>query len=225
MTSWLLVHSPLLGPRSWARVAARLRALVPDLRPALDTGTDFAAQQAHFATAPVPPGASVWLAGHSGAGPLLPLIAAHLQSAGVQVEATVFVDAPLPHPGVTRRETLAPEVAAQLTGLTDDEGTLPAWPRWWPPQEIRDLVPDPGVRAAFTADCPPLPAAMFDERMPDGRDVPQPHYLQLSPAYTDDARRARRQRWPVRRMRSHHLAPLTTPDDVADALTSLVVTT
>ena len=43
-------------------------------------------------------------------------------------------------------------------------------------------------------------------------------YVQLSPAYERDATAAKRLGWPVRRCNSHHLAPASDPEAVAEVL-------
>ena len=220
MASWVLIHSPLLGPGSWAEVAKRLGAAVPDLRPALHSERDLNARLADLTAMNTEPGSAIWLAGHSGAGPLLPLVAARLTSAGVRVEATVFVDAGLPHPGVSRRATLGRELAEHLDAISED-GWLPPWPQWWPEAELAVLVPDASMREALQADAPRIPVRLCDEPMPAGDDVPAPCYLQLSAAYAEHAYIATRHGWPVVRMDADHLAPLTRPDEVTAALHAL----
>jgi hypothetical protein len=221
-TSWLLVHSPLLGPGSWQAVAEELIARgdvvhVPDLRPALRDKPPYTARQTTLATAAVPSGPVV-LAGHSGAGPLLPTVAAALAERGIHTRTALFVDAGLPHPGRSRRSTLPPELAAQLDAMSVD-GVLPPWPQWWSPATIAELVPDPDVRARLADDCPPLPADLFDEPLPDTElDVPG-GYVQLSPAYADAASAAEQLGWPVMRIDADHLWLLSRPAEVARLLT------
>ena len=92
------------------------------------------------------------------------------------------------------------------------------------PEESAALVPDPVVRQHFTAGCPRLPLAMFEEIHP-----PAPHwpdapaaYLQLSEAYDHEVARARALGWPTAQLMSHHLALLTDPGRVAGALRDLI---
>ncbi len=223
MITWLLVHSPLLGPGSWKAVAAQLtaageRVRVPDLRDALAAGQDLVERQVALAAAD-PLGGPVILAGHSGAGPLLPAVAAALAEQGSEVIATVFVDAGMPHPGNPRRATLPPALVGHLESLTAD-GWVPPWPRWWAPEELAELLPDPDLRAELESDCPRLPAALFDEVLPSGPDVVG-GYVQLSDAYADAAAAAAELGWAVARLEADHLAPLTRPRDVALTMRSV----
>ena len=81
MYSFVLVHSPLVGPLTWSRVAADLRKRgIEALTPALQQDDDpepFWKQHASSvapALRALPSDRSVILAGHSGAGPILPAI-------------------------------------------------------------------------------------------------------------------------------------------------------
>jgi hypothetical protein len=106
--SFALIHNPLAGPYSWQGVAEQLQklsysALVPTLT---DKGNDElcpywqqrirAAAQALQA---VPSYQALVLAGHSGAGPLLPSLA---QMARHPIAGDLFCGAGLPHPGQSR---------------------------------------------------------------------------------------------------------------------------
>ena len=225
MRTWLLVHSPLLGPLTWGGVADALRArgdivFVPDLRPALALGPPFARAQTELITAGVD-GEDIIVVAHSGAGALVPLVIDTLlaRSSGSSTPMVVFVDAGLPQPGRTRLQTLPLGAAAHLRSIADG-GFLPPWPRWWPEEELSQLVPDDSLRGELVADSPSLPFALFEEVIPgdDLRpDVPA-SYLRLSDAYEEDANRAEGRGWDVRRHRSNHLAPLTSPDVIARLL-------
>ena len=85
------------------------------------------------------------------------------------------------------------------------------------------LIPDPDARRHFAAGCPRLPLAMFEEVHPPPQwpDAPAA-YLQLSEAYGDQAAKARELGWPVTERVSHHLAPLTDSDMVAESLRELL---
>src|SRR5438045_3729576 len=82
MYSVVLVHSPLVGPLTWSRVAAALgqrgiEALTPALRQDDGASEPFWKQHARSvgrAIRALPADRPVILAGHSGAGPLLPAI-------------------------------------------------------------------------------------------------------------------------------------------------------
>jgi hypothetical protein len=221
MTAWLLVHSPLLGPASWAPVAAELwdrgdAVAVPDMRPALDGGHGHAQRQAGLAAEAVSHDRVV-IAGHSGAGPLLPAVVAALDQRGIGVDRGVFVDAGLPHPGRSRRSTLPTELAAHLDELAAG-GWLPPWPQWWPARALAELLPDAAARAALEADCPRLPAALFDDPLPAHTDLPPCGYVQLSDAYAEPRAHAAAAGWPVALMADNHLSLLTRPAVVAAAM-------
>src|SRR4051812_10497393 len=100
--TFVLIHSPLVGPDTWQPVAHRLRArgidvLVPEIAEAGD-GSFWQRHAGSVARqlAAVPDERPLVLAGHSGAGPLLPAIG---ELSRKTIAAYLFVDAGLPHPG------------------------------------------------------------------------------------------------------------------------------
>ena len=159
------------------------------------------------------------LIGHSGAGPLLPAMA----NASRQVAACLFLDAGLPTPGKSWSQEAPSDVVAQVWAMARD-GWVPPWPRWWTPEQLQAILPDPVRRAHFIAGCPPLPLAMFEEPRPREPTSLQPAagYLQLSKVYQAEADRSRGYGWPVAELHSHHLAMLTKPELVGCALVDLL---
>lgn len=223
----VLVHSPLIGPATWDALVPALRehgfdTVVPDLTGALTAGPPYWPKQVD-AVAKAVPGRSAALVGHSGAGPLLPAMGDRLHDAAGGVGGYVYVDAGLPQPGVSWLESVPAELANHLRSM-ESEGWLPPWPQWWEPAELRGMLPDAGVREHFTAACPALPLAMFEEAGPPSAEWPSrpSAYLRLSEAYEQPAEQARGLGWPVVELPSHHLGVLTDPHVVADAVAALV---
>ncbi len=227
---FVLVHSPLVGPTSFTPVAEHLRALghdaaVPDLAPALTQPPPYAPRQvarvldaiAQPGLPNTPPAGALTLVAHSGAGALLPAIAAALPHAP---RACIFVDAALPRPCRSAFDT-APDTFVTHVRSLEHNGMLPPWSEWWGPDAMQGLLPDLTVRAAFTRDLPATPIALFEEPMPD---VPNPDrcaYLRLSPAYDDLLETARESGWPTASLDTHHLAVLTEPEAIAQKLLHL----
>ncbi|UQS21623.1 alpha/beta hydrolase [Amycolatopsis thermalba] len=210
MSDFVLVHSPLVGPATWQRVAAELRSrghrvTTPSLLGALDGPGPYYPK---LFDAAAEPGI---LVAHSGAGALLPGIAARTHA-----PRAIFVDALLPHPGRGWFDTAPPELAERLRGLATD-GRLPPWHEWFPPGTVEDLLPDQRTRDEFLAELPRVPLAYFTEPAPEAA-LPPSAYLQLSAAYDEEAREAAARGWPVQRLDAHHLAPLTAPAEIAAAL-------
>jgi UDP-N-acetylmuramoyl-L-alanine---L-glutamate ligase len=219
----VLVHSPLVGPGTWRAAAGRLEhegwsCTLPDLTDSLRAGPPYAARQLASILKTARDRGSV-VVGHSGAGPLV----AQAAGAAEAIAGCVLVDATLPTPGRSWRESAPAPLCARLDELARD-GWVPPWPQWWGPGELEALVVDPELRAAFVADCPELPLAMLDEPQPAGvawRDA-SGAYLQLSAAYDGEADAARSLGWPVLERPGHHLEVLTDPARVVDGLLELV---
>ncbi len=220
----LFVHSPLVGSGTWDQVAADLSGRgyevgAADLTGTVAAGPPYCLRQAEV-IARSASGPPAILIGHSGAGPLLAAAAA---LAG-QVRGYVFVDAGLPIPGQAWMDTVPADLAGQVREMADADGWLPPWPQWWGDEVMAGLLPDPEARRRFTAGCPRLPLAMFEEVHPPAPRWPDAPaaYLQLSEAYEDEAARARGLGWPVAELMSHHLALLTEPGLVAGSIHGLL---
>lgn len=221
MARLVLLTSPVLGPESWRGVAEALRGMgevaeVPRL-PRLSTlDADFYAALAGAVAADAGAGEPPILVAHSGAGAIVPAVAARLPS----VAGAIFVDAILPHPGRSWFETAPADLRHHLRSGVQD-GALPSWDRWWPPGALERLVPDPAARQALVGELEPIPIAWFEEPAPAG-EAPKPSaYLKLSEAYEDEARLANRLGWPLVRLPIHHLAPVSDPSAVANAILGL----
>jgi hypothetical protein len=199
-TGFLLVASPFTGPFAWSRVAEVLRT----------RGSRVAVHGVDDAIEP-----PIVIVGHSGAGSHLPAIAAELDG----VERAVFVDALLPHPGRSWAQTVPPEFVAKLEGQAAD-GLLPPWCEWWGEDAMELLLPDAALRAEFVAHCPRVRVDELHEVMPDA-PVPPAAYVQLSPAYESETAAAREMGWHTVVLDLHHLAPLTDPEAVVDAILTI----
>jgi hypothetical protein len=218
MSRFALIHPPLLGPTVWQPCADVLRArghdvVVPDGRAAV-AEPDRWWERWTDACAAGPDRPDV-LAGHSGSGAVLPLLAARLRP-----RVVVFVDAIVP---AARGETAASEpMRAFVRDLAAGRDRLPVWTDWWPRAELEPLLPDdPGLRRALIEEQPTLASSFYDVAVPvpDGWDADVTiRYLQLSPAYDDDAAEAGARGWPVTVLPGSHLEMLTDPDAVAAAL-------
>ncbi|MFY1701351.1 alpha/beta fold hydrolase [Micromonospora sp. WMMA1923] len=231
MTDPVLVplHSPLVGPLTWQPVAACLRraghtVLTPDLTPAA-TGTPphqpAVAEAVAGSLVDLGGDAPVVLVGHSGAGPLLPGVA---QAVPREAHALLYVDSALPCPGQSWWENAPPPLVEQLRGLVTD-GKLPPWHEWFPPEAVTELLPDPRLRADFVRELPRLPYTYLTERTVPQEWTGRAGYLLLSEGYRPDARAALRAGLPVVERSAHHLAMLTAPQLVSDALADLLTET
>jgi pimeloyl-ACP methyl ester carboxylesterase len=219
----VLVHSPLVGPLTWAATAECLqdkgyRVVVPDLVAMVEGGPPYYRRLADAVTSGVDSQTGVVVVGHSGAGALLPVIAE-----GVGARGAVFVDALLPHPGVSWSDTAPPALRERMAELTRD-GRFPPWNEWFPAEAFEELLPDAGVRARFFAELPRVPVAYIEEAAPDvaGWVDVECAYVRLSGPYDDFAEEAVRLGWTVRREDADHLAMLTQPGRIADLIDEVV---
>jgi hypothetical protein len=228
----VLVHSPFLGPASLRPLADALAAhghpaeallagssidvVLLDLRPSVVSAPVHQVLLGAFADAVGEEelAGQVVLIGHSGAGPLLPAFADALEDT---VTGLVFLDAGLPTPGRSWRDTVPASLYRDLKAASR-EGQLPRWQRWFEPDPLVELVADEELRAEIADEAPEVPVAFLKEPRPDVEWSGPSGYVALSEAYASDVDEAAALGWPVRRLSSHHLAPATDPDPVAVAV-------
>lgn len=223
---FVLLHAPVLGPASWAPVAAELsgrghRVAVPSLTGFAADGPPYADHLVRLARSRLPrrgAGRTV-LVVHSGAGVLAPHLAGALPGHPV---AVLFADAALPA-GTGPTPVADAGFLPYLEGLAT-AGTVPPWPQWWPPEDVAAAVPGHAAGQAAMAEAAPLPLAFFAESLPpvppSWRDC-HPGYLRFSDAYHAPAAEAARRGWPVRGLAGEHLHMLADPAGVAGALLAL----
>lgn len=217
----VLAHSPFLGPASLRPLADALvshghPAVLLDLRPSVVAPPVHQVLLGAFADAMSEEQLTgdVVLIGHSGAGPLLPAFADALEE---PVAGLVFVDAGLPTPGRSWRDTVPPALYSQLKGMSR-ESQLPRWQRWFTPDPLAQLIPDEELRSEIADEAPEVPVAFLKEPRPDVEWTGPAGYVALSEPYAADAEAAEALGWPVRRLASSHLAPAADPEPVAVAV-------
>jgi hypothetical protein len=159
------------------------------------------------------------VAGHSGAGAVLPSVIANFTSRPRRV---VFVDAGLPP--CAGSYTAGGGFLPTLRGLATD-GVLPPWSRWWGADMLANLVPDPGRRKVIELELPRIPLAWYEAEL----DVPPGWcaeadcaYVLLSDAYRDDATRASELGWQVVERPGTHLDIVSDEVAIAEILVELI---
>lgn len=226
-TVFVLVHSPLVGPFTWALVADELRrkgleAVVPSLADAESAAVPYWKQHAVSAArtlASTPADSALILVGHSGAGPLLPSIR---QASHRPVVAYLFVDAGIPKDGASRLDLRAeesPELAEQSRRALASGERFPAWSD----ADLAEVIPDAERRQRLLAELRPRPLAFFEEPIPVFPGWPDAPcgYLKFSPVYELYAALARENGWVCRELPAGHFHMLVDPVKVAQALLDL----
>ncbi|WBB91321.1 alpha/beta hydrolase [Verrucosispora sp. WMMC514] len=216
----VLLHSLLLGPVTWAPVAARLRALdaaavVPSLVHVAAVGEPpfwpGVAAAVSDSVSQLPDGQPIVLVAHSNAGLVVPAV---VPAAGRPVVGCLFVDASLPsRSGPT--PAASPERLAYLRSVAT-EGRLPQWTTWWEEEAVASLLPDPRTRSMVSAEQPRLPLSYYEQQfpVPAGWDDRPCGYLLFGPPYDRMAQESRTRGWSVAEVPGGHLHQLVDPDAV-----------
>jgi pimeloyl-ACP methyl ester carboxylesterase len=222
-TTFVLVHSPSVGPSTWVPVAESLErrghaAVVPDLTGVATGGAPYWPRVVETVRDAAPDTRLV-LVVHSNAGYFLPLIKEGL---GERVEACVFADAHIPpRDGLIKiaNEGFLPF----LRDLAGPDGVLPRWTDWWDEEDVVAMLPDPAVRVRVAAEQPRLPLDYYTQTLPvpAGWDDLRCACLWFGPPYDEVAAEAARRGWPVTRLPGLHLHQVIDPEAVAEALLKL----
>ena len=224
--SFVLIHSPSVGPRTWQPVAHRLTALdreatVPSLLDVTDEGPPFwprVVDAVRTGLDTAEEGHGVVLVAHSNAGLFLPVIATAL---GARVLGCIFVDAAIP-PAASAAPVAPPELLALLRDKASG-GLLPRWTDWWDEEQVAPLFPDQATRQAVTEEQPRLPLSYYEASVPvpTGWDAQPCAYLLFGPPYNELASEARGRGWIVQQLPGRHLHQLVDADGVARSLLAI----
>ena len=131
--------------------------------------------------------------------------------------ALVFVDAVVPPPVGHHK---APSELRQFLDDLAEEGTLPRWSTWWGENTMAELIPDTDVRTALESEQPRVPLSFYDEAVPvpDGWAHQPCGYVRLSPAYDSELEEATARGWITASLDRSHLATVTHPGEVLNAI-------
>jgi hypothetical protein len=229
MATFVLVHSPSVGPATWQPVAAQLTelghlAVVPSLLAVGDGGPPYwervvSAVADCLASAGIPADEPVVLVAHSNAGVFVPVLTEGMHQ---PVSACIFADATVP---VTegRMPMAEEEYLPFLRGLTGPDGRLPRWSDWWSEEEVAGMFPSVEVRQTITAEEPRLPLEYYLDSVPvpAGWDDLPCGYLMFSDGYEEQAEIAHHRGWPVRTIPGDHLHQVVDPAGVSQALAAM----
>lgn len=161
------------------------------------------------------------LVAHSGAGALVPSIVTAAQD---RVRHAIFVDATLPHDGLSWFDTVPEPLAKRMRELARD-GRAPRWSDWFSDRTLGRLLPNETERRRLVSGMPRIPLAFLQRPAPTVADWLASEccrYLQLSDGYAVEAERSRALGWRGHRLPGDHLWTMTHPQEVAAALIDLV---
>jgi hypothetical protein len=156
------------------------------------------------------------LVGHSGAGPILPVIRQFLNH---PIEAYIFVDAGIPRDGLSRLDLMKtedPEWAEQFEQALLGGQRYPTWSA----DDLKDVIPVEDLRETLVAEIKPRAIAFFTEPIPVFEQWPDAPcaYIKFSAAYNRVSERVKEAGWPVQELNAGHFHMLVNPTMVTDML-------
>jgi hypothetical protein len=227
-TTYVLIHSPLVGGLTWKLVAEQMRQLgrvvyLPALSDSPDTKEPYWKQHSESVVrvlADIPKDAILTLVAHSGAGPLLPAIRQLLPN---PVHAYVFVDAGIPRPGATRLDLMKlqdPDWGSDFEKQMERGDRFPTWSM----DDLQDVIPDHELRSEMVSELRPRGFDFFTEPIPvfDGWPDAPCVYIQFSESYDWDAAQARQFGWPTYKVEAGHFHMLVEPKTVTQLILDAV---
>jgi len=225
-TTYVFIHSPLVGALTWEQVAQVIRqrgytVVVPVLSDQPDSPAPFWKQHSESARqALMNKSQPMTLVAHSGAGPLLPVIRQLLPN---PVNAYVFVDAGIPRDGASRLDLMrdeAPEWAQEFHQELLQGAQFPTWSA----DDLREVIPDDDLRTRMAAEIQPRSLPFFTEPIPVFAGWPDAPcaYIKFSAPYDHSAEQARAAGWPVEELAAGHFHMLVDPSKVADVIVEAV---
>lgn len=224
MITFALIYSPLVGPSTWQLVADYLsrqnhRAILPTLTDSKTDKRPFWEQHAESAANEINTMESnngCILVGHSGAGPILPLVGKRLIIAPA---GYIFVDAGI-HTGRCSRLDMmkceSSEWASEFEKYLRTGGQFPNWSE----SDLLEIIPDDKSRLQVLKEINARDLSFFVEEIPcidDWSSIPC-GYIQFTNSYDVPARYAIQLGWPFNRLEAEHFHMLVEPDKVGNAL-------
>jgi alpha/beta hydrolase family protein len=212
VTAYVLVHAPMVGPTTWRLVADELLglghlAIVPSLAGRAWQGTPIWKHHVDAVVEALGSMRGAVVVGHSGAGPLLPLIAERADVAGA-----IFVDA------FTKQTGPFPASFARRPGRAG-RGVIPSWAD---DGTLQPLIPDDELRQRCLDEIEGLPEEYFSEIVPSPRGTQlRSAYVLFSEVYRRTADEMRSRGIAVRELPGGHFHMLVQPRAVSDALVAI----
>lgn len=221
--SFILIHSPFVGPYTWMPVAEKLRSLghaafVPTISDVLNRKSGFVQAIIELVSSQLmqkPLQEPIYLVMHSAAG----AYAAHLREAvETPCAGFIFVDSLLPKDGVSLSAGEPSSVTQQRKEMAR-EGFLPPWSEWFGEDVVKKIIRDDVIRSRFLQELRPIPVDLMEESIPVSKwqDTPS-GYIRLSGFYKPYAEEARSRGWPVIERDVSHLHLLLDPGDVVEMI-------
>ena len=226
--TYVLLHSPLVGPLTWQLVKAEmeqrgLEAITPTLSDRSDLTLPYWQQHAGSLASglmQIPQSRNLVLVAHSGSGPLLPVMR---QALTQSIVAYIFVDAGIPRDNASRLDLMRLQDNQWAEQLHQSLLRGEQFPHW-EAEDLREVIPDQTLRRKMVAEINPRTLAFFTEPIPVFAGWPDAPcaYIKFSAAYDWDFEQAKQANWVVHEMNAEHFHMLVDPSSVTNMIIETV---
>lgn len=227
-STFVLIHSPLVGPLTWTLVTREMKqggldVIVPVLNDSPESKDPYWKQHAESvsrALAEISSRSSIILVAHSGAGPLLPAIRRLIAN---PIQAYVFMDAGIPRNSSSRLDLMASEDPEWTERFQEQLERGEHYPNW-SSHDLREIIPDEHLRNQLVAEIRPRGLDFFSEPIPVFSEWPDAPciYIRFSESYLQPAMYARQAGWLTYELVAGHFHMLVDAVAVANMIVESV---
>lgn len=228
LLTFILIHSPLVGPLSWHLVAKNMRqqgfeALVPALQDLPESNQPYWQQHADSVAqslSNISSNRRLAIVAHSGAGPLLPVLG---QAVAQHIAAYVFVDAGIPRNQASRIDLMRLQDKKWADQFYQSLQRGERYPTWQE-EDLRQVIPNDSSRQGLVAEITPRALSFFTERIPVFTGWPDAPcaYIKFSSAYEWDFQQAKKAQWLHKEIKAGHFHMLVEPRLVSELIINIV---
>ncbi len=226
--TYVLIHSPLVGPSTWELVRRELEGhglevVVPTLVDLPDSTMPYWRQHAESMKkvfSGIATGRKIVLVSHSGSGPVLPAIR---QVTDHPIAYYVFVDAGIPQDKSSRLDLMRkqdPDWAERFYQGLKSGKRFPMWED----EDLQDVIPNKDWRNRIISEINPRALPFFQEKIPVFAGWPDAPcaYIKYTASYEWDKDQAKRKNWLVVERNAMHFDMLVNPDLVCGEILRIV---
>ncbi len=222
--TFVFIHSPLVGPFTWQLVQQEMEkrgieTIVAALDDAETTSEPYWLQHANSVKKEfekISTDQKIVLVGHSGAGPILPIIR---QNTKHTIKAYVFIDAGFPKNNESRLGLMKLQDRRWAENFHQELQKGKQFPTWGE-EDLREIIPNKEWRQQLILEIKPRKLPFFiediavDAKWPDAPCI----YIKFTSSYDWDMEQASQSGWYIRELNVGHFHMLVDPSGITNEI-------